>query len=241
MKRLNRYKFSISLALSMLASTISMSAYAAVNSLSLQLVYDSSTLHISPPAFPGTGSFAGGPIQVLARIYPGGTFKDCSQGCGFVNGLPVPGSIGVMTCRGVVLTAALDPILQNFSNSLSLFQAAVQGVLNLNTDTPFVLTTHLYDFGASIDPVTGHIIHAPGKAIAQNILMSDGYLSVYPDGDPRVNFRPILGGVGSFNGLNLTGANGMGAYTVLGFFDNGSRFLTENVTFTFASQQNQQK
>lgn len=232
MKMRNYRKLGVVLALSALTATASMSAFAG-GKLNLQLVYDSSTLHISPPAFPGTGSFSGGTIQVLARIYPGGTFKNCSGGCGFVNGQPAPGSIGVMTCGGVVLSAALDPILQNFGKPG--FQAAVASVLSQYADTPFVRTTHTYDFGATIDPATGVIKHARNSAIGQNLLMTDGYISVYPDGSDKVTFRSIIGGQGNYKGVSLKGATGAGSYTVLGFFDNGSGFLTENVSFSLPS------
>lgn len=230
MKMRNYRKHGVVLALSVLAATASLPAFA-TGKLDLELVYDSSTLHISPAAFPGGGSFAGGTIQVLARIYLGHPFKNCSAGggCGFVNGQPANGSIGVMTCGGVVLSAALDPILQNFGKPG--FPAAVATVLQQFTDTPFVRTTHTYEFGATIDS-NGLIRHAPNSKSGENLLMSDGYISVYPDGDSRVTFRSIIGGQGTFNGFSLKGATGAGAYTVAGFFDNGSNFLTENVTFT---------
>lgn len=218
-----------------------LSAASFAHDLTVQVVYDPVTFKGYPGYLPIPGvppvvnDFNGMRFVVFARLYPEGTYKNCNSGCGFSNGVPDPGYIGVSTCSGWFITSAMNPIFLNLGSPN--YSAAVQGVVGgANTGVPFVRATGTYEFGATLD-ANGNI-HGNGK----NIIVTDGYLSI-PDvlnKSSLITYRPVTGGSGTFKGLMLDKPLSASNATTLGFFQNGRGFLTENVVFHLNSLQNNQ-
>lgn len=224
MNSLFKSKFFFALLLTVAA--VMMPAAVFAKDLGVQVVYDSSTFRIDPGFGPNV-DFNGARFVVFGRLYKAGTFANCDNGCEFVDGQPDPDYIGVVTCSGWFITSAVNPIFAALGAPQPDFDSAVAQVVANHPGVPFVRATGTYDFGATLDAAGN--IHGTGT----NMLITDGYLGI-PDvvnNSSLITYRPITGGVGTFKGLMLSGATGASDATVLGFFQNGSRLLTENVVF----------